>query len=136
MSVLEQGGGLGLNTQERVVMTGKVATDPVKTLDTKPTATLYLERQIPEDRKSLRYAVTFRGRSSQFILDSIRQGQEMKVHGFLVTTLKTRGMYSYPIYHIEVEHLELGEGVDIRKKPPTKPWFALSMPNPDLSKLG
>lgn len=134
MSALEWGGGLGLNTRERIVIAGKASTDPLplKTLDSKPATVLYIETQIPEDRKSLRYSVIFLGRSSQFIFDSIRQGQEMIVHGFLVAVPSIIGMRTHSVYHIEAEQLELDEGFDIRRKPLTRPWFALNMPNPDL----
>lgn len=126
MSGLERSAGFNLNTQKSEVVTGKAATDPLplKTLDGKPAAVLYFESQIPEERKSIRYSVIFSGSSSKFVLDSIRQGQKMTVHGFLVK----KGMQV-----IVANQLELDDGlIDIRRKPPTKPWFAINMPNPDL----
>lgn len=128
MSGLERSAGFNLNTQKSESVTGKAATDPLplKTQDGKPAAVLYFESQIPAERKSIRYSVIFSGPSSKFVLDSIRQGQKMTVHGFLVK----KGMQV-----IVANQLELDDGsIDIRRKPLTKPWFAINMPNPDLTK--
>lgn len=101
---------IGIDTRERIVFSGKASTAPHRVEDTaKPTVMLFMERPIPEARKSERHQVIFQGPSSNFVLNSIRLGQEMTVHGFYRTVMVKAGLRGYPMRFIEATQLELDD---------------------------